>query len=149
MNEVTDVIELGRADQILERLKTEGFRPERVSENSIRIRCEGRALWVDIDPNDETFFQVIAANIWLLESPQEIQSAMEAASHVGESLKVIKAYVTADRSNVWIEGSGFYKSTDDFLLSMIRLIEIVRVGITRFAEKMRSLKSSAEIAKLH
>ena len=149
MNEITDVISLSRVELILERLKTEGFRPERAGENSIRIRCEARTLWVDVDANDEKFFQVIAANFWPIESQQELQWAYEAASHVGESLKVAKAYITADHTNVWIDGSGFFQTTDDFLESMVRLNEIFRLGITRFTGKMRALKNSAEISKLH
>ena len=149
MNAVTEVIALGRMDLIQERLATEGFRPERVSDNSIRIRCEGKSVWVDLTPSDESFFQVIAANIWELESADEVQLAFEAANHVGDSLKVVKAYVTSDRSNVWVEGSGFYGSTEEFLELMVRIIDMVRVGVSRFSEKIRELRRAAEVAKLH
>jgi len=138
-----------RLDRIMEFLSAEGFRPEKVSDFSIRLKVEGRPVWVDLSPQDDDFYQVIAANMWELEAEWEVQNAYQVCSHISNTLKVVKAYVITERNNVWIEASQFYKSEEAFLQHVVRVIDSVRVGVSDFVEQMRALKASESQSKYH
>lgn len=147
--DIAEVDRVGRLDRIMEFLSAEGFRPEKVSEFSVRLKVEGRTMWVDLTPHDDDFYQVIAANIWDLETEWEVQNAYCACSHIGNLMKLVKAYVTTEGKNVWVEASMFHKSEEAFLQTLVRGIDIVRLGVSRFSEKMRDLKASDNQIKLH
>lgn len=147
--DIAEVNRVGRLDRIMEFLSAEGFRPEKVSEFSIRLKVEGRTMWVDLTPHDDEFYQVIAANIWELEAEWEVQNAYQACSYVGNMMKLVKAYVTTEGKNIWVEASMFHKSDEEFLQQLVRAIDIVRLGVSRFVEKMRELKTADNQLKLH
>lgn len=149
MSEVTDCIAIEPIEVILEHMRSEGFRPTKVADETLRMLCEGRSVWIETDRNDSTYYQVFAANIWELESAEEAQWAIEACNHVSSRMKMVKAYVNAERSNVWIEASAMYSSVDEFIPVSVRLVELVRVGVTRFVDKMRELRNSTNIPQLH
>ncbi len=129
-----------RRDKIFDFLQVEGFRPEKVDENSVKLRFEGKTVWVDIDLEDETYYQVIAANIWSIESPEELTRAYIAASKATRSYKVSKAFVKQDETNIWVAADQFESDVQNLLPKLIRLIQIVNNQAKTFAEIMHELE---------
>ena len=128
--------EPSRLDIILEFLAEEGFRPQKASETSVVFKYEGKRRWVDLDESDTTWYQVVAPNIWEIESEDELQKAYEAANLVNRSLKNVKAYVRRDGENVFVEFGSFYDYTDELLPHLLRMVKIVNSGVKKFTELM-------------
>ena len=129
-----------RRDKIFDFLQVEGFRPEKVDENSIKLRYEGKTVWVDIDLEDETYYQIIAANIWSIESPEELSRAYVASSKATRSYKVAKTFVRQDETNIWTAADHFESDVQNLLPKLIRLIQIVNNQAKTFAEIMHELE---------
>ena len=135
----------GRIGKIFEFLSNEGFRPEKVSEDSIKLKYEGGTFWVDIDDDDKTFYRVIAANIWNIESPLELSWAYVASNNASRAFKVVKTFVTKDESDVWVTADQFESDVESFLPKLIRLLRIVEDERKTFGEKMRELKMESNL----
>ena len=134
MNTVNDS-EVGRISKIFEHLVTEGFRPEMASETSVKVKYQGVTLYVDIAENDKSFYSIICAYIWEIESEQELLGAYKAASNTAMSMKVAKAFVTRDEKNVWVVMEQFFPEVEQFLPTVGRLH--MRRIMSYYEEKIR------------
>ena len=137
-------LEVSRISKIFELLVTEGFRPEMASETSVRVKYEGSTFHVDIDEKDKSFYSIVCAYIWEIESEQEILTAYKAASNTGMNMKVAKAFVTRDEKNVWVVMEQFFPEVEQFLPTVVRGLDLVANARRNFCEDMRKLITNDE-----
>jgi uncharacterized membrane protein YcgQ (UPF0703/DUF1980 family) len=137
-------IEVSRISKIFEHLVTEGFRPELASETSVKVKYQGSSLYVDIDTKDTSFYSIVCAYIWEIDSPQELQAAYKVASNTSLSFKAAKAFVTANEKNVWMVMELLYPEVDQFLTTLVRGMDIVASGRRSFRDDMRKLMAGED-----
>ncbi len=142
MSETNSVLQ--RMQQISNYLAEEGFRPEIVEDTSLKLKYEGRLFWVDIDDDDETFYRIVCANYWNIESPEELSWALLAANVSSRSYKFAKTYVNKANDNVWTAIDYFTKDLEAFLPSLPRMISIVKDSSDEFRKSMWDQKREAE-----
>ena len=143
MNTVND-IEASRISRIFEHLVTEGFRPEMASDTSVKVKYQGSTLYVDIDERDKSFYSIVCAYIWEIDSEQELHCAYKAASNTAMTMKVAKAFVTRNEKNVWIVLEQFFPDVEQFLPAAVRNLDIVANSRRNFCDYMRKLMSADE-----
>ena len=143
VNAVND-IEVSRISKIFEHLVTEGFRPEMASETSVKVKYQGCTLYVDIDEKDKSFYSIVCAYIWEIESEQELLSAYKAASNTAMSMKATKAFVTRDEKNVWTVMEQLFSEVEQFLPTVVRGLDIVANSRKNFCDDMRKLMANDE-----
>ena len=140
MDTIND-IEVSRISKIFEHLVTEGFRPELVSETSIKVKYQGSTLYVDIDTKDTSFFSIVCAYIWEIDSSQELLAAYKVASNTALSIQAAKAFVTSNEKNVWLVMELLCPDVDQFLPMLVRGMDIVASGRRSFRDDMLKLMS--------
>ena len=140
MGTVND-IEVSRISKIFEHLATEGFRPELASDTSVKVKFQGCTLFVDIDQKDTSFYSIVCAYIWEIESSQELLAAYKCASNTALSLKAAKAFVTQNEKNVWLVMEQFSPDVVQFLTVLVRGMDIVANGRRSFCDDMRKSMS--------
>lgn len=126
---------------VFERLSEDGFRPTLENDFSIKLKFEGAVFWVDLREDDDELYEVIAAFIWAIDSPEELANAYIAASEASRSTKVAYVYVTANKENVWVKSSMFYQDANNFANVLSRTLNATKLAKTKFIEVIRKLEA--------
>ena len=87
------------ANVYLEHLKDEGYRPALDDDGDIYFKKEGKTYLIILDEDDPTFFRLVFPNFWEIESDEERERVVHAASAATAATKVTKVFPVED--NVW------------------------------------------------
>jgi hypothetical protein len=85
---------------VFEMLITEGFRPEWGNDGDITLKYQGSTIWLEWFGEDAQYTRVLLPNFWPIESADELQRALRAASVVNHRCKAVKIAVVGD-TNAW------------------------------------------------
>lgn len=118
-----------RSELIAEFLAAEGFRPK-IEDGDVGVKYQGSQYWIVLDEKDPEFYRVIAFRVWPIESERERVAVYAAASHVGQTTKVVKVFPTDD--NVWVSAEYLAPDVPSFLKTLLRSLELCSVAVTRF-----------------
>lgn len=115
-------------------LKEEGYVPQYDSDGDIIFKSEGLSYLLFAAEDDPPYFRLALPFFWEVESPQERQRAMAAATVVNAEVKVVKLYIVED--HLWASVEMLMEPPDGFKLVFSRCLRVLRHGVQRFSEIM-------------
>lgn len=129
-------------------LKEEGYKPEVDEDGDVRFKHEGMTYFIQVDDSDPQFFRLILANIWEIESEDEMRNVFAAADHSNAQSKVSKVFTV--KNNVWVSIELFVEKPEEFRGVFRRCLSALQNGTQNFVVKMKegSKGVSAEELKL-
>lgn len=116
-------------------LTAEGYRPELDSDGDVQFKSEGKTYFINVVEDDPTYFRVVLANIWPIESEEERAQCLVAVDYSNAKSKVAKSYLVKD--NIWVGIEIFIPEADDFKAVFKRSMGALNNGVTHFVTKMR------------
>lgn len=119
----------------LDYLTDEGYRPEIDSDGDVQFKSEGKTYFINVVEDDPTYFRVVLANIWPIESENERVQCLIAVDYSNAKAKVTKSYLVKD--NVWVGIEIFIPETADFKKVFKRCMSALNNGVTHFVTKMK------------
>ena len=120
-------------------LKDEGYKPEVDSDGDVLFKSEGKSYFINVVEDDPTYFRVVLANIWPIESEEERVQCLVAVDHSNNRSKVTKSYIVKD--NIWVGVEVFLAEPEDFKKIFARCMSAVNNGVALFASRMREQQS--------
>ncbi len=91
--------------------------------------------FINVNPEDETYFQVVLPNIWPIESEFERISVLKACDYATANTKVTKVYMVRD--NVWVSAEIYSDDPGNFERHFMRILSSMEVAKDKFAAKMK------------
>lgn len=122
-------------------LVEEGYRPEIDADGDVQFKSEGKTYFINVVEDDPTYFRIVLANIWPIESPEERIKCLIAVDHSNAKSKVTKSYLVKD--NVWVGIEIFLPERKDFREVFQRCMGALSNGVTHFVNKMREEPGAA------
>ncbi|MBK7383956.1 MAG: hypothetical protein IPI81_11615 [Flavobacteriales bacterium] len=119
-------------------LAEEGYKPEIDSDGDVQFKSEGKTYFINVVEDDPTYFRVVLANIWPIESEEERAQCLIAVDYSNAKAKVTKSYLVKD--NIWVGIELFLPKTEDFDDVFRRSMSALGNGVTHFVTKMRELQ---------
>ncbi|MEO8589186.1 MAG: hypothetical protein ABI432_07455 [Flavobacteriales bacterium] len=116
-------------------LDGEGYKPEIDSDGDVQFKAEGKTYFINVLEDDPTYFRVVLANIWPIESEEERQQVLVAVDYSNAKAKVTKSYMVKD--NVWVGIELFLPKAEDFEAVFARSMSALSNGTTHFVTRMR------------
>lgn len=116
-------------------LSEEGYRPEIDSDGDVQFKAEGRTYFINVVEDDPTYFRVVLANIWPIESEDERVQCLVAVDYSNAKAKVTKSYLVKD--NIWVGIETFIPEAEDFKKIFKRCMSALNNGVTHFVTKMK------------
>lgn len=116
-------------------LTEEGYRPEIDSDGDVQFKSEGRTYFINVVEDDPTYFRVVLANIWPIESENERTQCLIAVDYSNAKAKVTKSYLVKD--NIWVGIEIFIPESKDFEKVFKRCMSALNNGVTHFVTKMK------------
>lgn len=116
-------------------LTEEGYRPEIDSDGDVQFKAEGRTYFINVVEDDPTYFRVVLANIWPIESEDERVQCLVAVDYSNAKAKVTKSYLVKD--NIWVGIETFIPEAEDFKKIFKRCMSALNNGVTHFVSKMK------------
>lgn len=116
-------------------LEDEGYRPEIDSDGDVQFKAEGKTYFINVVEDDPTYFRVVLANIWPIESEDERVQCLIAVDYSNAKAKVTKSYLVKD--NIWVGIEIFIPKAEDFKEVFKRCMSALNNGVTHFVTKMR------------
>lgn len=118
-------------------LADEGYRPSIDEDGDIQFKREGYTLYIGVDAEDTEFFRVFNANIWEIESADELARARMAADHATRVTKVSKVFLTSDLKDVWVSTELFVARPEDFKAVFERSLRALDYARNEFLKRMK------------
>jgi hypothetical protein len=92
---------------------------------------------IRVDADDPVFFQLIAADLWPLESEADLAAALFAVSRVNSDVWLTKAFVNSQSDNVVFTTQTLLAKPEDFASVFDKLLECLDEGFWVFDGAMR------------
>ena len=121
-------------------LEEEGYKPELDSDGDVQFKAEGKTYFINVVEDDPTYFRVVLANIWPIESEDERAQCLIAVDYSNAKAKVTKTYLVKD--NIWVGIELFLPEASDFKDIFRRSMSALNNGVTHFVTKMRELQGN-------
>jgi hypothetical protein len=121
-------------------LEEEGYKPEIDSDGDVQFKAEGKTYFINVVEDDPTYFRVVLANIWPIESEDERAQCLIAVDHSNAKAKVTKSYLVKD--NIWVGIELFLPEASDFKEIFRRSMSALNNGVSHFVTKMRELQGN-------
>lgn len=121
-------------------LTDEGYKPELDSDGDVQFKAEGKTYFINVVPDDPTYFRVVLANIWPIESEDERAQCLIAVDYSNAKAKVTKSYLVKD--NIWVGIELFLPEASDFKGVFRRSMSALTNGVSHFVSKMRELQGN-------
>ncbi len=122
-------------DMYMEYLTEEGYRPEIDADGDVQFKAEGKTYFINVVEDDPTYFRVVLANIWPIESEDERAQCLIAVDYSNAKSKVAKSYLVKD--NIWVGIELFIAKPEDFKEVFRRSMGALSNGVAHFVTKMR------------
>jgi len=119
----------------MEFLTEEGYRPEIDADGDVQFKSEGKIYFMSVNDDDPTFFRLVLANIWPIESEMERTQVYIAVDHSNAQTKVAKAFTVKD--DVWVGIELFLPEASDFKDVFERSMSALGSGVDFFVAKMQ------------
>lgn len=103
-------------------------------DGDIQFKYDEKSLYIEVNENDLSFFRLVCANIWSIESEAERAKVLAAIDLVNRDTKVVKMYTNHD--NVWVSVEIFCATSDDYEAYFTRSLRVVMQGIDSFVDEM-------------
>ena len=116
-------------------LTEEGYRPEVDADGDVQFKSEGKVYFMGVNDDDQTFFRLVLANIWPIESEVERTQVYIAVDHSNAQTKVAKAFLVKD--DVWVGIELFLPEAGDFKDVFDRSMSALGSGVDFFVSKMQ------------
>ena len=123
-------------------LEKEGYKPEIDSDGDVQFKSEGKTYFINVLEDDPTYFRVVLANIWPIESEEERQQVLVAVDYSNAKAKVTKSYMVKD--NVWVGIEVFLPKAEDFEAIFARCMSALNNGTAHFVTRMREQQKKEE-----
>ena len=121
-------------------LEEEGYKPELDSDGDVQFKAEGKTYFINVVEDDPSYFRVVLANIWPIESEDERAQCLIAVDYSNAKAKVTKTYLVKD--NIWVGIELFLPEASDFKDIFRRSMSALNNGVTHFVTKMRELQGN-------
>lgn len=125
-----------KAEMYFEFLKEDGYLPRYDNDGDIVFKVEGLSYLLFASEDDEEYFRLALPFFWKIESSEERQRVLAAASRVNAEIKVVKVYPVED--NVWASVELLFNPADGFKPVFNRALRVLRAGVDHFSELMRT-----------
>ena len=125
----------------VQHLMNEGYRPTIDGDGRVIFKHEGGTYFIQVDPKDDHYFQLVFPSFWSIDSSDELAHATMAANHATALTKVAKVFVLASGDQVSATIELFLERPDSFEGVLGRAMSALRAGVTNFAEKMKELQA--------
>ncbi|WKZ66385.1 MAG: hypothetical protein QY325_00330 [Flavobacteriales bacterium] len=116
-------------------LDAEGYRPELDSDGDVQFKAEGKTYFINVLEDDPTYFRLVLANIWPIESEEERTQCLVAVDYSNAKSKVAKSYLVKD--NIWVGIEVFMPKPEDFEHIFKRSLSALSNGVAHYVTKMR------------
>lgn len=116
-------------------LEEEGYKPEIDSDGDVQFKAEGKTYFINVVEDDPTYFRVVLANIWPIESEEERHQVLIAMDYSNAKAKVTKSYMVKD--NVWVGIEIFLPRPEDFSAVFPRCMSALNHGTAHYVTRMR------------
>jgi hypothetical protein len=116
-------------------LAKEGYRPEIDADGDVQFKSEGKTYFMSVNDDDPTFFRLVLANIWPIESEVERTQVYIAVDHSNAQTKVAKAFTVKD--DVWVGIELFLADPAEFKPLFDRSMSALGSGVDFFVGKMQ------------
>lgn len=117
-------------------LKEEGYVPRYDNDGDIIFKVEGLSYLLFASEDDDEYFRLALPFFWEIESEEERGRVLAAATRVNAEVKVVKVYTVDD--NTWASIELLFGSPEHFKPVFGRAIRVLRHGVERFSEIMRT-----------
>lgn len=122
-------------DMYISYLKREGFQPEIDSDGDVRFKSEGFTYFIQVNEDDVSYFRLVLANIWPIESEEERIEVAFACDYANAEVKVCKVHMVSD--NVWISFEAFLPDPKDFKAIFKRAMNTIDLAKDKYVDRMR------------
>lgn len=140
MDEIAAETQCTPLQQILQRLQQEEFEPEIAQENLIRLRIEGRTVWIETD-RDPALFRVKGV-LGPMQADADLRYAQKACDTVKQKT-LANAYLLRDKRKAVVEMAGYFADIQQFLETVVCSIELTRAALRTLEDRMRELRIGA------
>jgi hypothetical protein len=123
------------AEDIAEFLRSEGYRPTVDEDSDVIFKSEGRTYIIQVDSRDPCFFRLIYPNFWSLESDDERERALEAASEANKVVKVAKIFLVRD--DTWASIELFCETPDSYKALLTKSMGALQAGVHHYVKLMK------------
>lgn len=113
-------------------LEKDGYSPEVDKDGDVQFTHDDLHYFIDVDSNDPSYFAIMLANIWEIESLEERGKILEVCNSISRSDKAVKGQIVGD--NVWITCEIFLPEPDDFDQVFNRMMSAIETSIETFKE---------------
>jgi len=120
-------------------LEEEGYKPELDSDGDVQFKSEGKTYFINVLEDDPTYFRVVLANIWPIESEEERLQVLVAVDYSNAKAKVTKSYLV--KENVWVGIEIFLPKAEDFTAVFPRCMSALSNGLTHFITRMQEQRN--------
>lgn len=104
------------------------------ADGDVQFQYQEKTYFFDVDENDPTFFRLVLANIWPIESEEERLEVLRAMDIANNKVKVAKIYMVED--NIWVGVEMFQDEGDDYEAYFDRSLKSILDCIDYFVEAM-------------
>lgn len=117
-------------------LQEEGYLPRYDNDGDLIFKAEGLSYLLFAADDDPAYFRLALPFFWEVESHEERQRVMAAATTVNAEVKVVKLYIVDDHA--WASVEMLIDPPDAFKLVFARSLRVLRHGVQRFSEIMNT-----------
>lgn len=125
-----------KTEMYLQFLKEEGYVPRTDDDGDIIFKVEGGSYLLFAAEDDQEFFRLAFPFFWEIESEEERQRALVAASRVTADMKLAKVYLVED--NVWASVEMLIDPIENFKPVFRRSLDILRHSVHEFGTAMKT-----------
>jgi hypothetical protein len=123
------------AEDIAEYLRSEGYRPTVDEDFDVIFKSEGRTYIIQADSRDPCFFRLIYPNFWSIESDDERERALAAASEANKAVKVAKIFLVRD--DTWASIELFCEDRESYKVLLAKSIGALQAAVHHYMKRMR------------
>lgn len=127
---------MSKAEMYFDFLKDEGYVPHYDDDGDILFKSEGLTFLVFASEDDEEYFRLALPFFWKIDDADERNRVLAAASRVNAEIKVVKIFTVGD--NTWASVELLFGSSEEFKPVFGRALRLLRHGVDRFSEVMRT-----------
>lgn len=116
-------------------LKEEGYVPDVDGDGDIHFKYEGGHYYLCTSNPDMEYFRIIYPQFWSIDSQEEFERVLRAASHATQKTKVAKIFPVRD--DTWASLEIFVDKPESIKPVFTRMMQALKCAIDTFANEMR------------
>jgi hypothetical protein len=127
----------GSAQQYVDYLVQEGYRPWIDAYGDVIFKDEGGTYYVDVDESDIQYFCLVYPEFWQIKDASELARALVAANYATRRTKVAKVYIVEGDQNTSACIEALLGEPQQFAAVFHRAMSALKAGVRNFVDQMR------------